>query len=74
MDITVVDVTDGPPVSPGDPVTLLGPDGGDEIRAHEMAGWCDTIAYEILTGLGGRLPRVERRLPGSGDDRGDDVA
>jgi alanine racemase len=59
MDTVVVDVTGRGDVRPGDVATLLGSDGGASIRLAEMAGLCDTIDYEILTGLGDRLPRLE---------------
>ena len=57
MDTVVVDVTGRDDVGPGDVATLLGTDGGASIRLDEMARLCDTIDYEILTGLGDRLPR-----------------
>ena len=45
-----------------DPVVLLGAgrDGGDAapITAEEMAGWADTIPYEVLTSINTRVPRV----------------
>lgn len=76
MDVTVVDVTDVPEARAGSAATLLGRDGGAEITLEEMAEACGTIPYEILTGLGRRLPRVRR--DGSADedrdDRGADVA
>jgi alanine racemase len=59
MDTVVVDVTGRVDVQPGDVATLLGKDEGGSIRLAELARLCDTIDYEILTGLGGRLPRVE---------------
>lgn len=59
MDVTVVDVTDVPGVEPGDVATVLGRDGDEEMTLEEMARECGTIPYEILTGLGRRLPRVE---------------
>lgn len=61
MDLTVVDVTDGPIVVPGDMATLVGRDGPEEIELEQVAGLADTISYEILTRLGRRLPRVEVR-------------
>lgn len=60
MDVTVVDVTDGPAIEVGDVATLLGRDGGECIGLEAMAEECGTISYEILTGLSPRLPRVER--------------
>ena len=38
----------------GDPVTLL----GEGIDAHELAAWAGTNAYEVLTNIGARVPRV----------------
>lgn len=58
MDSTVVDVTGRDDVRAGDSATLLGRDGDDEITAEELAGLCDTIAYEILTGWSARVPRI----------------
>jgi alanine racemase len=64
MDVTVVDVTELPGVAPGDVATLVGRDGGAEITVDEVAARVGTISYEILTGLGPRLPRVYRDGPG----------
>ena len=63
MDSTVVDVTDLPDVRVGEVATLLGRDGERAIGLEEMASACGTISYEILTGLGRRLPRVDADLP-----------
>jgi alanine racemase len=60
MDATTVDVTDVDGVQVGDTVTLLGEDGGDLIRAEDVAEWSNTISYEVLISIG---PRVERRYP-----------
>jgi alanine racemase len=54
MDHTMVDVTDVPGVHAGDRVVLF----GDGIGADELAGWCETIPYEMLTAVGRRVPRV----------------
>jgi alanine racemase len=61
MDQSTVDVTGLGTVRQDDEVTLLGRQGEDEIDATEMAGWRDTIAYEVLTGLSVRVPRVYMR-------------
>ncbi len=58
MDVTVVNVANIPGVVPGDVATLIGRDRDVEIRLDEVAARCGTISYEILTGLGPRLPRV----------------
>ncbi|HEX7050588.1 MAG TPA: alanine racemase [Longimicrobiales bacterium] len=60
MDLTVVDLTGAPEVRVGDAATLIGRDGAAEITLEEVAGRGGTINYEVLTGLGPRLPRVER--------------
>jgi alanine racemase len=62
MDMTVVDVSTVEGVRPGDPATLIGRDGEEEITVDQVAARVGTISYEILTGLGPRLPRVY--LPG----------
>ena len=59
MDTVVVDVSGRDDVHAGDVATLLGADGSDRISLSEVAGLCDTIDYEILTGLSRRLPRIE---------------
>jgi alanine racemase len=64
MDVTVVDVTEVPGVAEGDVATLLGRDADEEIRVDQLAARVGTISYEILTGLGPRLPRVYRDGPG----------
>lgn len=58
MDQTVVDVTQVPEAKAGDMVVLLGEDRGERISAEELAIHANTIPYEILTGIGVRVPRV----------------
>ena len=58
MDMTVVDLTGVPGAGVGDAATLIGRDGADEITLDEVAARVGTISYEILTGLGPRLPRL----------------
>ena len=55
MDQTMVDCGLDHPVSPGDEVILLGPQGDDEITATEIAGRLDTVAYEVVCQLGRRV-------------------
>lgn len=57
MDQTVVDVSALADVQDGDIVTLIGADGTDEITAEELARHAGTIPYDILTGIGNRVPR-----------------
>ena len=42
----------------GDEVVLIGRQGADEITAAEVAGRLGTIAYEVLTSISARVPRV----------------
>ena len=42
----------------GETATLLGSDGAQEISAAELAQLAGTIAYEVLTNIGARVPRV----------------
>lgn len=58
MDMTMVDVTHIANVQAGDSVTVIGEDGSDRITATEIADWLQTIPYEILCGIGPRIPRV----------------
>jgi alanine racemase len=58
MDLTTVDVTDIAGVSVGDPVVILGSQDGERIGADEVAGWAGTISWEILCGIGARVPRL----------------
>jgi alanine racemase len=57
MDYTLVDVTDLEDVSVGSEVTLLGKDGGEEIRVEELAAVANTIPYCITSRLGRRPGR-----------------
>lgn len=63
MDQLLVDVSGLPEVAPGDTVTLIGQDGGQVIRAEELAACCGTITNELLSRLGGRLPIVASQMP-----------
>ena len=47
-------------VAVGDVVTLLGPDGTDAISAEELAQILESISYEVVTGIGKRVPRRYR--------------
>ena len=64
MDLTMIDVSQIPDVQAGDEVVLLGKQGTDEISAVEMAGWMETIPYEVLCGIGKRVPRRYLRRKG----------
>jgi alanine racemase len=59
MDQILVDCGEEEPRA-GDEVVLIGPQGEDRIAADELAGWSGTINYEIVTGIGPRVPREFR--------------
>lgn len=58
MDLTTIDVTDCPPVQVGDPVTLLGSEGGVSIDAQQIARIAGTISYSVLCGIHARVKRI----------------
>ena len=60
MDQLMVDCGDAD-VRVGDDVTLIGAHGDERIRAEDWAQALDTIGYEIVCGVSGRVPRVPRR-------------
>jgi alanine racemase len=57
MNMTMVDVTDVA-AQPDDEVVLLGRQGNAEIRAEELAEKIGTIAYEVVSRINPRIPRV----------------
>ncbi|MBN1672549.1 MAG: alanine racemase [Kiritimatiellae bacterium] len=58
MNLITVDVGAGSAVEEGAEVVLLGEQGDESIWADELARLCDTISYEIVTGIN---PALERR-------------
>jgi alanine racemase len=56
MDQFVIDFGDEP-VAVGDEVVLFGPGDDGEPTAQEWGDTLGTISYEIVTGIGGRVPR-----------------
>ena len=58
MDQIVVDCGDDGDVAVGDEVVLIGRQGNDFIGASEWADRMGTISYEVLVGIGSRVPRV----------------
>jgi len=58
MDQLMVDLTDVGPVAEGDEVVILGRSGESRITADDIAGWAGSISYEVLAGIGVRVPRV----------------
>lgn len=59
MDFMMVDVTDIPHVSTGDPVLIFGEDEyGDYLSPEDLALKGDSIIHELITCLGPRIQRV----------------
>lgn len=58
MDQIVVDVSTMEGVRAGERATLLGKDGERMITAGDLAGWADTIPYEIWCHITGRVVKV----------------
>jgi alanine racemase len=58
MDMTIVDVTEIKDAAVGSLVTLIGTDGEETITADDLAVMADTIGYEIVCGIGLRVPRL----------------
>lgn len=54
MDMTMIDVTDIEGVQEGDEVEIF----GANIPVQQVAQWCKTISYEILTNINQRVKRV----------------
>ncbi|HYE59202.1 MAG TPA: alanine racemase, partial [Rhodothermales bacterium] len=59
MDMTMLDLGapngSGAEVREGDEVVVFGVGG---VPVEQVARWAETIAYEVLTGVGARVPRV----------------
>ncbi len=67
MDQIMVDCGEDTSVAPGDEVVLLGRQGDEEVTADEWAELLGTISYEVLCGIGPRVPRIAVNAPqGSG--------
>ncbi len=59
MDLTAVDVTDLPaPPARGDEVVFFGRQGDARLSVDEVARAAGTVSWEILCGVGPRVPRI----------------
>jgi alanine racemase len=58
MDMIVIDITDVPGVREGHEVILLGSSAAGRVDAATWAELLGTITYEVLCGIGPRVPRV----------------
>jgi len=54
MDMTMVDITDGPSIELDDEVVVF----GEGLSVVTLAQWAGTIPYEIMTGIAPRVNRV----------------
>jgi alanine racemase len=61
MDLTTVDVTDIPSAAVGGEAVVIGVSGDERLGADRLASWCGTIPWEILCGVGARVPRLYTR-------------
>jgi alanine racemase len=53
MDMTMLDVT-GLDCKEGETVIVF----GEQLPIHQIAQWCNTISYEIMTGISQRVKRI----------------
>ena len=60
MDQMLVDVSGVRGVKAGVEAVLIGRQGHEVISATELASWCGTIPWEVLTSITHRVPRVYR--------------
>ncbi|HYT58811.1 MAG TPA: alanine racemase [Haliangiales bacterium] len=60
MDQMMVDVSRVTNVRPGDEAVLIGDQGREAISAGDLAAWCGTVAWEVLTSISYRVPRIYR--------------
>ena len=59
MNLTLVDLGPSTGAKEGDEAVLLGTQGEEAILADEIAAWCGTISYEVLTGIRAADRRVK---------------
>ncbi len=65
MDQLLVDCGPSGDVAAGDEAVLIGRQKDDAIDAAQWARWLATVPYEVLCGIGPRVPRVYRGGPPS---------
>lgn len=58
MDMCMLDVTDVECVNLGDEVVVIGTDKGERIPVEDIAKAAGSISYEVLCGIGMRVPRL----------------
>jgi len=62
MDTTVFDLRGVPEARLGDEIVLFGRQADEMIRVSDLAALAGTISYELLIGIGRRVPRVYTRV------------
>lgn len=67
MDAIGIDLSEIPESQPGDTCVLLGTQKEASVTAQDIAGWGQTVCYDILAGWRQRLPRLEIRPETDGD-------
>ena len=60
MDQMLADVSRVKSVEAGDEAVLIGTQGRESITAADLARWCGTIPWEVLTAITYRVPRLYR--------------
>ncbi len=60
MDQTLVEVSTIKSLNAGDEAVLIGKQGREEITVGELAAWCGTVPWEVLTNITYRVPRIYR--------------
>ncbi len=60
MNMMMIDISHLDDIRTGAHVTLIGNDGDEKLEASQVAEWCDTIHYEIVTRLNPEIPRILR--------------
>jgi alanine racemase len=60
MDQMIVDVSHVPDVIAGNEAVLIGSQGANQITVTQLAEWCATIPWEVLTNITYRVPRLYR--------------
>jgi alanine racemase len=58
MNMMMVDVTDIPDAREGSIATLLGVDGAERVTAEDLAGWMQSINYEVVARIHPVMPRL----------------
>ena len=61
MDNITLDLGAETSVAVGDTATIIGTDGGERQTAEQLARRIETINYEVLCGISGRVPRAYHR-------------